>query len=223
MSQPIEPSTIYQLRIVLREISPLIWRRLLVRSDTTLAHLHTMLQIAFDWSDEHLHTFHIHGKDYGSNGADTRPVRLSTLRLRRGERFRYVYDYGAHWQCDIRLEARLPRDSKHFYPVCIAAKRAAPPEECGGAWAYMARLDQHRYHPPFDAMLVAADAVRALLDADPQTSVREAVREAVGGLDALQDAVDCLEAYQQFQPEHVNRRVINAQLHAWPWQRGEES
>ena len=59
--------------------------------------------------------------------------------------------------------------------------------------------------------------------ADPQTSVREAVREAVGGLDALQDAVDCLEAYQQFQPEHVNRRVINAQLHAWPWQRGEES
>ena len=27
---------IYQLRIVLRGISPLIWRRLLVRSDTTL-------------------------------------------------------------------------------------------------------------------------------------------------------------------------------------------
>jgi hypothetical protein len=36
---------IYQLRIVLRGISPLIWRRLLVRSDTTLAQLHLMLQI----------------------------------------------------------------------------------------------------------------------------------------------------------------------------------
>ncbi len=57
------------------------------------------------------------------------------------------------------------------------------------------RLDQHRYHPPFDAMLVAADAVRALLDADPQTSVREAVREAIGDLDVLQEAVDCLETY----------------------------
>jgi hypothetical protein len=134
----------------------------------------------------------------------------------------YVYDYGAHWQCDIRLEAILPRDPTRFYPVCIAAKRAAPPEECGGAWAYMARLDQHRYHPPFDAMLVAADAVQALLEADPQTAVREAVREAVGGLDALQDAVDCLETYQQFQPEHVNRRAINAHLRAWPWQRGDE-
>ena len=57
---------------------------------------------------------------------------------------------------------------------------------------------------------------------DPQTSVLEAVREAVGELDALQDAVDCLEAYQQFQPEHVDPRTINAQLGAWPWQRGEE-
>ena len=43
MSQPTEPSSIYQLRIVLREISPLIWRRLLVCSDTTLAHVHTIL------------------------------------------------------------------------------------------------------------------------------------------------------------------------------------
>jgi Plasmid pRiA4b ORF-3-like protein len=221
MNQPPEPSSIYQLRIVLREISPLIWRRLLICSDTTLAHLHTIFQIVFDWSGEHLHTFHIHGKDYGSNGADTRQVPLSAFRLRRGERFRYIYDYGAHWQCDIRLEARLPREAKRFYPVCIAAKRAAPPEECGGAWAYMARLDQHHYHPPVEAMLVAADAVQALLDADPQTSVRDAVRKAVGSLDALQDAVDCLEVYHQFQPEHVDRRAINAHLRAWPWQRGE--
>src|SRR5713101_9033545 len=152
MNQPIELPSVYQLRIVLREISLLIWRRLLVRSDTTLAHLHTMLQIAFDWSDAHLHTFHLHGKDYGSNGAETRHVQLGIFRLRRGERFRYVYDYGAYWQCDMRLEAILPRDPSRFYPVCIGAKRAAPPEECGGAWAYMERLDQHRLSPPLDAM-----------------------------------------------------------------------
>src|SRR2546428_9995431 len=72
MNQLPEPPSVYQLRIVLREISPLIWRRLLVCSDTTLAHLHTILQIVFTWSGEHLHTFHIHGKDYGSDGADTR-------------------------------------------------------------------------------------------------------------------------------------------------------
>ena len=120
-----QPPRIYQLRIVLREISPLIWRRLLVCSDSTLAQLHTILQIILDWSGEDLCTFHIHGKDYGSNGADTRHIRPSTLRLRRGERFRYVYDYSAYWQCGIRLEAMLPRDPARFYPVCIGAARLA--------------------------------------------------------------------------------------------------
>ena len=87
----------------------------------------------------------------------------------------------------------------------------------------MARLDQHRYHPPFAALCVAADAVRALLDADPRTSVREAVREAVGGLDVLQEAVDCLEASQQFQPEHMDRRAINAQLRTQVWHTGDKA
>ena len=34
MSQPSTPPSVYQLRVVLRGISPLIGRRLLVRSDT---------------------------------------------------------------------------------------------------------------------------------------------------------------------------------------------
>jgi hypothetical protein len=53
---------IYHLRVVLRRISPLIWRRLLVRGDSTIADLHHLLQIAFGWSDAHLHRFVIHGK-----------------------------------------------------------------------------------------------------------------------------------------------------------------
>jgi hypothetical protein len=36
---------VYQLRIWLREISPAIWRRLLVRSDSTIADLHYTIQI----------------------------------------------------------------------------------------------------------------------------------------------------------------------------------
>ena len=55
----------YQLRIWIRKISPQIWRRLLVRSDSTIADLHEILQVAFGWSDEHLHQFLIRGKPYG--------------------------------------------------------------------------------------------------------------------------------------------------------------
>jgi hypothetical protein len=40
----------------------MIWRRLLVGSDSSIADLHHTLQIAFGWSDSHLHRFHIHGR-----------------------------------------------------------------------------------------------------------------------------------------------------------------
>jgi hypothetical protein len=90
MTTSAPPCNIYQLRVVLRGISPLIWRRLLVRSETTLAQLHTILQVVFAWSDEHLHSFYIHGREYGSSGASTGDVLLHDLGLHRGERFRYV-------------------------------------------------------------------------------------------------------------------------------------
>ena len=56
---------IYQLRVVIAGISPLIWRRLLIPADTTIAGLHTILQTVFGWSGEHLHRFVIHGTEYG--------------------------------------------------------------------------------------------------------------------------------------------------------------
>jgi hypothetical protein len=59
-----EPN-IYQFRVILLGISPIIWRRLLVRSDSTIADLHDTLQITFGWSDDHLHRFIIHGRQYG--------------------------------------------------------------------------------------------------------------------------------------------------------------
>ena len=62
MSEPSPSSiTIYQLRVVLWGVSPLVWRRLLLASDTSIAELHEILKSAFDWSGEHLHRFLIHG------------------------------------------------------------------------------------------------------------------------------------------------------------------
>jgi hypothetical protein len=66
MSEPsLSSITIYQLRVVLCGVSPLVWRRLLMANDTTIAGLHEILQSAFDWGGEHLHCFHIHGAAYG--------------------------------------------------------------------------------------------------------------------------------------------------------------
>jgi hypothetical protein len=66
-------------------------------------------------------------------------------------------------------------------------------------------------------MGVVAEAISTLLAADPQTSVRA----ALGDLDELREAVDCLEEYQAFQLDHFDRSAINTQLHARVWHREE--
>lgn len=56
---------VYRLHVWIRRISPMIWRRLLVRSDSTIADLHYTLQIAFGWRDEHLNRFRCHCRPVG--------------------------------------------------------------------------------------------------------------------------------------------------------------
>lgn len=56
---------IYQLRIWIKGISPMIWRRLLVKSDSTTADLHHTIQITMGGDDDHLNQFIIRGKSYG--------------------------------------------------------------------------------------------------------------------------------------------------------------
>jgi hypothetical protein len=95
------PPMVYQLRVVLRDVSPLIWRRLLVSAESSVADLHATLQIALGWSDSHLNRFLIQGRECGvahlggiSFDDDPRRVRLVDLALRPRERFLYEYDLG---------------------------------------------------------------------------------------------------------------------------------
>src|SRR5215510_12061603 len=124
------PNTvIYQLRITLRGISPLIWRRLLVSAETSLADLHYILQLVMGWTDSHLHRFLIHGKEYGiaydggmGFADDPKQIRVADFRFRLRERFLYEYDFRDNWQHDIRVEQIVAADPKRTCPVCVGGK-----------------------------------------------------------------------------------------------------
>ena len=58
-------NSIYQFRILLKNVSPIIWRRLLVDSKTSIANFHHIIQIAMGWTDQYLNQFIIWGKPYG--------------------------------------------------------------------------------------------------------------------------------------------------------------
>jgi hypothetical protein len=144
--------TIYQLKVVLLGISPMIWRRLLVSDDCTITDLHYILQIAMGWSDDHLNRFRIHGIQYGvyHDGGmgfshDPDEVLLGDFQFRISEKFLYEYDFTDQWRHQIRVENILDFEPRKDYPLCIGGNRACPPEDCGGPWRFMA-LRQH-YSP----------------------------------------------------------------------------
>ena len=113
----------------------------------------------------------------------------------------------ADWQLDLRLERVLPFDPDRPLPSCTGGSRAAPPEDCAGAWAYLQRLDEHKSHLPLEELGLMAEALQRWLDA-------EGDRHALGDLDELREAVDRVEAYRAFQPDRFDRRALNRQLRA---------
>ncbi len=90
----------------------MIWRRLRVHGNTTLADLHHIIQIAMGWDNDYLHCFHIYGEDYGLayEGGMSFPhnawqVFLDDFGFDVGDRFTYTYNFFEFWLCDIRVEA----------------------------------------------------------------------------------------------------------------------
>src|SRR5260221_671732 len=203
MVQPNAPAEIYRLHILLLQINPPIWRRLHVPSDSSIAMLHDLLQIAFDWSDFHLHRFVIRGKEYGVSrmGCTT-----FTTDARKG--FLYEFDFGDLWQHQIRFEGIQPIREKKIYPVCVGGACASPPEDCGGPEAYMEKMDHHRWNPPLDELRLIAAAVGRVIDSQGH----ERIRDLLGDFDALEEAVDRPETYKRFGPDRFDRRKLNRRL-----------
>jgi hypothetical protein len=215
MVQPNASGAIYQLHILLLQINPPIWRRLHVHSDSSIAALHDLLRIVFDWSDFHLHRFVIRGKEYGVSRmgctmftTDARKVLLSQFHFRVNERFLYEYDFGDLWQHQIRFEGIQPIREKMIYPVCVGGACASPPDDCGGPEAYMQKMVHHRSYPPLDELQLIADAVGRVLDSQGH----ERIRDILGDVDALEEAVDRLERYERFRPGRFDRRKLNRRL-----------
>ena len=201
MPEPAEGAmpSVYQLRVVLRGVSPLIWRRLLVRAEERIADLHAALRIAFAWGGSHLHRFVIHGREYGHDSRlDPREVRLCDLGLRVGERFRYEYDFTDGWVHDIRLEAMLEARPGRRYPLLTGGRRSAPPENCGGAWAFLELRQQHS-GTPLDLLRIFAE----LLDGGPDRRIDEILGERYE---------EFLELRRWTLIDRFDRRAANRQL-----------
>ncbi|EFG6834155.1 plasmid pRiA4b ORF-3 family protein [Escherichia coli] len=88
---PLLVMKVYVIKIAVRGVSPMVWRRLRIAADTSLAALHFIIQIIQGRGDDHLHQFHIYGKDYGITyeGSIGFPDKPETGSARRGTGRKY--------------------------------------------------------------------------------------------------------------------------------------
>ena len=148
------------LRIELLDIEPLIWRRMLVSNQWTLASLHNYLQWIMGWMDTHAHEFqvgagvvapdwwiHEIGLDSNTtNYRDERRVSVAAVatELGIGGEVEYRYDMGDGWRHRIVIESppRSWADNElPLLPACLAGENACPPEDVGGPPGYALFLE----------------------------------------------------------------------------------
>lgn len=173
----------YQLKVALRGVSPMVWRRLEMSELTSLAELHHIIQAAFGWDNEYLHQFHIYGKAYGigyigglSFSDNAYDVLLSSFEFDVGDKFSYEYNFFAYWVVNIRIEKITQEDSR-CSPKCIKGNGMPGVKAC-------------------DVIHAKVNLLQALAKADESTLVADLLPE--------------IEAYQSIL---LNRKSINKNIH----------
>ena len=145
----------YELKIVLYQIEPAIWREVSVPSTATFLELHQVLQAAMGWEDKHLHEFrHGKGKRLTSviasvdedivQGDDFREESEVTLKEMLGRkrfpaRMLYRYDFREDWIHEVAFLRKVECDEPKA--KVLGGERNCPPEDAGGAHGYQACVD----------------------------------------------------------------------------------
>jgi hypothetical protein len=159
--------TAVQIKIVLKNSKPPIWRRVLVDSAITFEELHYTIQLSMGWGIYHLYEFKVDGykigvideemDDYGfgaSEMIDSEEITLEEIISKGINKFTYEYDFGDSWDHSIEIEKTMPQDPEKFYPVCLKGSMNCPPEDVGGipGFYYLLEVLKDPTHPEHEEL-----------------------------------------------------------------------
>jgi hypothetical protein len=134
---------VFQLRVELDEVAPLVWRRLLVSGRASLHELHDVIERAMGGDTDDGYTIRVDGiayhpiADEPPRGRECEATSLDDLGLHIGARFEHLAEaHGDPWHHVVTVEQVTLRLVGQRLPACIAGGRAAPPDDCTGPRAY---------------------------------------------------------------------------------------
>ena len=125
---------LFKLKIRLANYEKEVSRTILVPIDINFEELHECIQKAMGWKNEHLYNFKIgeveieSEEEQAENEIDQKEsiyTKINEL-LRKGDKFKYTYDYGDDWQHDIEVLETIEFGSKK--PLILEGTGACPKE-----------------------------------------------------------------------------------------------
>ena len=140
----------YIIKVTIKNTHPPVWRRLQIPAGITFHELNAIIQLAFNWSGYHLYSFEIGNllieipddiyDDFDYKVINSKRTKVDKY-FDKIEKLEYTYDFGDNWIHDIQIENVVESEEKLKNPVCLKAKMASLPEDCGGPWGYEDLLD----------------------------------------------------------------------------------
>lgn len=146
----------YEIKVAIRDTHPPVWRRLQIPEGITFHELNAIIQLAFDWCGYHAYEFEV-GATLHEEGIFIKLPEMDSgwsmyvvknskkekidKYFEEYKRMKYTYDFGDNWTHDITIEKVVETDIKLKNPICIKAKMADLPEDCGGPWGYEELLE----------------------------------------------------------------------------------
>ena len=123
--------SMHRLTVSLARMVPPTRRQVEVPSDLTLAGLHEVIQVLFDWDGDHLYEFVIGRRRYADpswlDACEDDDVSLAEVAGRAGKVISYTYDLGACWEHRIVVDAVAPALARTRYPRCVAGAGRTQP------------------------------------------------------------------------------------------------
>lgn len=137
------------------------YRHIQISASATLKKLHSIILAAFSFSDDHQHAFFMSNRlwtgpdayfstEFAPDTTLTEKKKLSQLRLKKGDKFKYLFDFGDEWvfQCKVLRELDTATD----IPGVIRSIGAAPeqyPESLDSKSAFPSILPQEQVEELF--------------------------------------------------------------------------
>lgn len=149
------------IKVTMEDTHPPMWRRIVVPDGINFHDLHNILQIAFGWTDTHLHDFTtpdrrltISNKDiendtlWSYSTEDENEVLVDDV-LSKYKWIRYTYDFGDDWCHKIVPEKTDPNYKNRFAKI-LKAKGDNFAEDSGGVYGQMLYNDDLDNEDGFD-------------------------------------------------------------------------